>query len=87
MTRLRLPLAAMVTVVAVVAVGCSAGEPPETPTTSESPTGHGAFAECLHEHGVPAPPGPAAGTPEGVDEQAWQQAMADCAEFAPGPAA
>lgn len=83
MTRFMLTLAA-----ALVAVGCSSGDTSstETPTTSESPTGHGAFAECLHGHGVPAPPGPAAGTPEGVDEGTWQQAMADCAEFAPGPA-
>lgn len=83
MSRLRLALMAAT---ALVAVSCSAGSPTPTEKPPESPTGHGAFAECLHGHGVPAPPGPAAGTPEGVDEQAWQQAMTDCASLAPGPA-
>ncbi|GAT14850.1 hypothetical protein [Mycolicibacterium thermoresistibile] len=85
MRRPRLLLAACA---ALVAVGCSAGDPapPETSSTTEDSTSHGAFAECLDRHGVPVPAGPAAGTPEGVDEQRWQQAMADCAEFAPGPA-
>ena len=42
---------------------CSANTPPpEQSSTSVAPTGHGGFAHCLSEHGVPAAPGPAAGS-------------------------
>lgn len=53
---------------------------------SEAPSGHGSFAECLREHGVPAPPGPVAGPPPGVDAQQWDTAMDTCGTLAPGPA-
>jgi hypothetical protein len=71
-----------------VLAGCSAQDsaPPPQTSTSTAPSGHGSFAHCLEEHGVPAPPGPVAGPPPGVDAQAWQQAMQSCSTLAPGPA-
>lgn len=54
-------------------VGCSSdssqpGPDTSPPATSESaPTGHGGYAKCLADNGVPiAPAGP--GAPPGVDE-------------------
>jgi hypothetical protein len=60
---------------------------PSAPVPSSVPaaSGHGAYAECLAEHGVTTPPaGPAA--PPGVDPQTWAQAQQACADKAPGPA-
>jgi hypothetical protein len=60
--------------------------PAPAPTTSTQPTAqHGAYAQCLAEHGVPTPPaGPDA--PPGVDQQTWAKAQQACASQAPGPA-
>jgi hypothetical protein len=66
---------------------CSSNTPPaEQSPTSATPTGHGGFAHCLSEHGVPAAPGPAVGPPPGVDQNSWHQAMQACSTLAPGPA-
>jgi hypothetical protein len=67
---------------------CSSNPPaPEQSSTSVAPAaGHGGFAHCLGEHGVPAAPGPAVGPPPGVDQNTWQRAMQECASLAPGPA-
>jgi hypothetical protein len=55
------------------------------PSSAPAASGHGAYAECLAEHGVTTPPaGPAA--PPGVDPQTWAQAQQACADRAPGPA-
>ncbi|MGV0851922.1 hypothetical protein [Mycolicibacterium phlei] len=86
-------LLAAVCAAAALLAGCASqpSEPsPETPSqtppqTSEAPAHHGSLAQCLTDHGVPAAPGPA-GPPPGVDPGAWQEAMAACASFAPGPA-
>jgi len=70
-------------------VGCSSNTPPpEQSSTSVSvaPTGHGGFAYCLTEHGVPTAPGPAVGPPPGVDQDTWHRAMESCSSLAPGPA-
>lgn len=73
--------------VAFIATACSSDTaPPEPNPTSDEPAAHGTFAECLDSHGVPAPPGPAAGPPPGVDHETWQQAMQSCSSLAPGPA-
>ena len=72
-----------------ILTGCSSNEPEEQSPTSESevaPTGHGTLAQCLHDHGVPAAPGPGAGPPPGVDPGTWDKAMQSCASLAPGPA-
>jgi hypothetical protein len=65
---------------------CSADTPPQQPSTSATPPGHGSFAHCLSEHGVPAAPGPAVGPPPGVDESTWHSVMQACSSLAPGPA-
>lgn len=65
--------------------GCSSDEPPtESPPTSAKPT-HGAFANCLSEHGVPAATGPQVAPPHGVDAASWQRALHACSSLAPGP--
>jgi hypothetical protein len=67
--------------------GCSSK--PTEPSAPESPSSsHGTLADCLHAHGVPESAGPAAvlGPPAGVDQTVWGQAMAACAQMAPGPA-
>ncbi|WP_372442993.1 hypothetical protein [Mycolicibacterium baixiangningiae] len=58
---------------------------PPAPSSSSSPSGHGSYAECLNEHGVPAAPGPSTGPPAGVDRAAWDEALLSCASLAPGP--
>ncbi|HEY9265626.1 MAG TPA: hypothetical protein VIQ11_13575 [Mycobacterium sp.] len=89
--RLLGVLAALTAAGAVSA--CSAGEPPAAPvpestSTSVTPSvGHGSLAYCLSQHGMPAPPGPTADAPPGVDPAAWHQAMLECSSLAPGPAA
>lgn len=71
-----------------VLTACSSSDtaPPPESSTTQAPAGHGSFAHCLSEHGVPAPPGPVAGPPPGVDAQQWQDAMTACSTLAPGPA-
>ena len=79
-------LAAVLTATAIVA-GCSSNEGPSEESSTTQTPGHGAYASCLHEHGVSAPPGPVAGPPPGTDEDKWDTAAAACAELAPGPSA
>ena len=83
--RTSLPLVAA----ALVLVSCASPQSPmpspAPETTETSVTGHGAYAECLAEHGVPTPPvGP--GAPPGVDAQTWARAQEACADQGPGPA-
>jgi hypothetical protein len=66
---------AAVIAAAVIVAGCS------------SPNGHGAYAKCLQEHGISAPPGPVAGPPPGTDQDSWHKATQACASLAPGPSA
>ncbi|MGX9788153.1 hypothetical protein [Mycobacterium sp. MMS18-G62] len=67
-------------------VACSSTTPaPQQSSTSIAPTGHGALAHCLGEHGVPAAPGPAIAPPPGVDPGTWHQAMQACSSLTPGP--
>jgi hypothetical protein len=82
----RVGFAAVLTA-AVMIAGCSSNEAPseESSTQSPAPNGHGAYATCLHEHGVSAPPGPVAGPPPGTDEATWKTAEKACASLAPGP--
>ncbi|WP_404822818.1 hypothetical protein [Mycolicibacterium baixiangningiae] len=54
-------------------------------SSTSSSSGHGSYAECLNEHGVPAAPGPSTGPPAGVDRAAWDEALLSCASLAPGP--
>lgn len=74
---------------AVIVAGCSSNEAPSKESSSTQPptstNGHGAYANCLHEHGVSAPPGPIAGPPPGTDEATWKKAEQTCASLAPGP--
>ncbi|CAN5391304.1 hypothetical protein BH09ACT7_BH09ACT7_03270 [soil metagenome] len=76
------------------AVGCGSSTSPTEPSSTTAVTvEHGAFAQCLGEHGVTEPvgtpagpqPGPAT-APAGVDPDAWDQAMQACSSLAPGPA-
>ena len=68
--------------------GCSSKAAEPSAPESPSPSSHGNLADCLHAHGVPESAGPAAvlGPPAGVDQAAWDQAMAACSQLAPGPA-
>jgi hypothetical protein len=66
-------------------VACSTSTPDQPATsTSVTPTGHGTLAHCLGEHRVPTAPGPAVGSPPGVDPATWQQAMQACSSLALG---
>jgi hypothetical protein len=85
---MRPALAAVGALAAAALLASCSSAPPQH--TDDSPgvapsTGHGAFAHCLTDHGVPAAPGPVTGPPPGVDEAAWQQAMQSCGSLAPGP--
>ncbi|PRC42545.1 hypothetical protein C6A85_000000109940 [Mycobacterium sp. ITM-2017-0098] len=84
----RLRVVAVLAAAAVAAACSSATEPPgeSTPSSAVPSVGHGSFAYCLSQHGIPAPPGPASGPPPGVDAAAWEAAMAECSSLAPGPA-
>lgn len=86
---IRARFLALITAVLVIA-GCSskAAEPSAPESPPSSPSSHGTLADCLHAHGVPESAGPAAilGPPTGVDQAAWDQAMAACSQLAPGPA-
>jgi len=77
---------AVVFAAAGLLAACSSNTPPpQQSPPSDAPTGHGGFAHCLSEHGVPTGPGPA-GPPPGVDQASWHRAMEACASLAPGPA-
>ena len=70
--------------VALFAAACgSSTEPQPAPTTS--PAGHGSYASCLANNGVPTPPAGPAAQP-GVDAATWAKAQQACADKAPGPA-
>jgi hypothetical protein len=81
-----LSLAAALAAAGLLGACSSNTPPPEQTPSSVTPTGHGGFAHCLSEHGMPAAPGPAAGPPPGVDQNTWHQAMQACSSLAPGPA-
>jgi len=80
----RVSAAVALFTVALFAASCgNPTEPQPAPTTQ--PVGHGSYASCLANNGVPTPPaGPAA--PPGVDPQTWAKAQQACADKAPGPA-
>jgi hypothetical protein len=78
---------AAVIAAAMIVAGCSSKETPPEHSTTPAPGGHGAYAKCLQEHGISAPPGPVAGPPAGTDQNAWHQATQACASMAPGPSA
>ncbi|MFW0152712.1 hypothetical protein ACNUDN_23275 [Mycobacterium sp. smrl_JER01] len=80
-------LAAILAVAGALVAACSASTPPaeESPTSAVPSVGHGSFAYCLGQHGVPAPPGPASGPPPGVAAADWEAAMSECSSLAPGP--
>ena len=79
-------VAAALAAAGLLAACSSAATQPEQSSTSVAPTGHGGFAHCLSEHGVPTAPGPAAGPPPGVDQDTWHRAMQACSSLGPGPA-
>lgn len=85
----RLTVTVVIAAAAVVAA-CSSSVEPDGETTAPSSAvpsvGHGSFAYCLGQHGVPAPPGPVTEPPPGVDIETWNIAMAECSSLAPGPA-
>jgi hypothetical protein len=68
-----------------IAAGCSSNDAPSEESSTPAPSEHGAYAKCLQDHGISAPPGPVAGPPPGSDEATWHKAMQDCASLAPGP--
>lgn len=83
MGKIRL---ATVLAAAVIIAGCSSNQAPQPEqSTTPAPSGHGGYAECLHEHGVSAPPGPVAGPPPVTDQDTWHKATQACASLAPGP--
>ena len=72
---------------ALLVAGCSGKQAPSEPT--QTPTSaHGSLAECLKEQGIAESSAAAAvlGPPTGVDPAAWDAAMKECSDFAPGPA-
>ena len=81
---LKIRLAAVIAA-AVIVAGCSAKETPPEQSTTPAPSGHGAYAKCLQEHGISALPGPVAGPPAGTDQGTWHKATQVCASLAPGP--
>jgi hypothetical protein len=78
--------------VALVLAACSGKQAPTTtepePATTQPAAAHGSLAECLKAQGIPETSGAAAvlGPPAGVDPAAWDAAMKQCSDFAPGPA-
>ncbi|MET0455559.1 MAG: hypothetical protein ABW137_27275 [Mycobacterium sp.] len=82
--------AALAAALLLAACGSAPPAPPQeqSGTSSSAPAtaGHGALANCLSDHGVPAETGPAVGPPPGVDQDVWQKAMTACSTLAPGPA-
>ena len=86
MPRLR-TVAVLIATAATAACSAPAGPTGEsTPTSAVPSVGHGSFAYCLSQHGVPAAPGPSSDPPAGVDADTWRVALAECSSLAPGPA-
>lgn len=82
----RTPVAAVVIAATIIVAGCSSNNAtPEQPSSTQPTSTHGAYAKCLQDHGISAPPGPVAGPPPGTDEHAWHEATGACASLAPGP--
>lgn len=81
----RIEIAALAFIATATLAACSSGDPAPAPT-SQTPSEHGSYAQCLTEHGIPAAPGPMVGPPPGVDPDTWQQALQACSTLAPGPA-
>jgi len=87
----RLIAGAVAAGVALGLAACSGKQaPPRTepePATTQPTAAHGSLAECLKAQGIPETSGAAAvlGPPTGVDPAAWDAAMKQCSEFAPGP--
>jgi hypothetical protein len=83
----RLIAGAVAAGVALGLAACSGKQAPPT-TEPEPATTHGSLAECLKAQGIPETSGAAAvlGPPAGVDPAAWDAAMKQCSDFAPGPA-
>jgi hypothetical protein len=54
-------------------------------TVPPGPSGHGGFAKCLQDNGVPASKVGPLGPPAGVDPDVWQKALEACSGLAPGP--
>ena len=85
-------LIAGVIAAALMVTGCSGKQAPSEPTPAPTPTNpasaHGSLAECLKSQGISESSGAAAvlGPPAGVDPAAWDAAMKECSDFAPGPA-
>ena len=82
-------VAAAIAPAGALAASSAPAQPVEETTTAPSAVpsvGHGSFAYCLGEHGVPAPPGPATEPPPGIDPETWNAAMEECSTLAPGPA-
>lgn len=86
-------LTTFVTIASVAAGSACAGtasapETTTTPTTTSTtlaPASHGAFGECLRQHGVSEPVAGPAGPPVGVDLGTWDNAMRACGSLAPAP--
>lgn len=88
----RLVAGAAAAGVALVLAACSGKQAPATTepeqATTQPAAAHGSLAECLKAQGIPESSGAAAvlGPPSGVDPAAWDAAMKQCSDFAPGPA-
>nr|WP_260755368.1 hypothetical protein [Mycobacterium sp. SMC-8] len=79
----------VITAAGAVLAACAApadSPAPSTPSSAVPSVGHGSFAYCLSQHGVPAPPGPTSEPPPGIDRATWEVALAECSQLAPGPA-
>jgi hypothetical protein len=88
----RLIAGAAAAAVALALAACSGEQAPATPESEPATTrpaaAHGSLAECLKAQGIAESSGAAAvlGPPAGVDPAAWDAAMKQCSDFAPGPA-
>ena len=88
----RLIAGAVAAGVALGLAACSGKQTPPTtelePATTQPAAAHGSLAECLKAQGIPETSGAAAvlGPPAGVVPAAWDAAMKQCSDFAPGPA-
>ncbi|KWX66466.1 hypothetical protein [Mycobacterium sp. NAZ190054] len=84
----RFQVVAVIAAAGAVVAACATSAdtpPPSAPSSAVPSVGHGSFAYCLGQHGVPAAPGPVSEPPAGVDAAAWEKAMTECSSLAPGP--